>query len=517
MALKLKIYAEISLVTELVIFCFLIRIEGKLAKREYDELMGEIEETQSKEEIYYAKKFYSDPYEAVFEANDLSQFNTGYTNIANKELINNNKEEPSLQYYLKNVEDIKSKVSKDSGLSHYQKIEVNNLVERPYTSNRGYMFVTFSHTDEAKKAMINIPLSPVFANTDVTLKKNDSHLDWDGEYFAEVYEKVRDGNYKAVNKVMDKQHELRDKQDLQSVIDEYKEKTFGDSYEKEILNNPVKKRNIEVKRSPEEWIQYFQEEQAESETKIKEELESLYEARGVRQFSKKDAFEKKAVSDDEDADYQVGRSFSKTASDKDVANFERVLKNKKVQKEARLRADGEEIQKDAIEELFRKAMTDEDVNSESGLLDRFRQQLEKVDPAEKMAQNIEHHDDMMEYMANKEIREEANVFFRQEQAKKLQEAAEKGRARRDKGDEEEEDMYYNPFQPVNDKKKVKLNVPTSSEDLAARERYLEKKQKHTDDVLKKFQGNYTKAEIQEDIEQTRAELKSHIKARPYFR
>jgi hypothetical protein len=68
-------------------------------------------------------------------------------------------------------------------------------LDRPNLNNLGYCFVTFSTTDEAKKAMVNASdlASSIFENTPkISLKKDRGHIDFDKDYFYETYERIRE-------------------------------------------------------------------------------------------------------------------------------------------------------------------------------------------------------------------------------------------------------------------------------------------------------------------------------------
>jgi hypothetical protein len=339
----------------------------------------------------------------------------------------------SLQYFIKEIQDIKSKVSKATNLSLQQKIFINNNLEKPEVQNKGYLFVTFATTDQAKYAMLEIPVSFDF-NYDVkiSLKKENSHLDHDNEFFEEHYLRLKN-QYHEKDKNIDSTIIETDKSaKVQERFESLKTKLYGDNEEEFFKDATIKRSIIDPAKTPHQALHQVSKNNEEAMWKFQQEMEKFIEDETEKNFSKKSAFESSLPSDDE-AGVDVGRSFSTKLTHKDINRFlDQISKRDEAELREVLTTKNYD---DAIAELVAKS---KGVASgpDSEILSKFKIFVDETHPErlnrELEKETAEFRSDAKRYQQirdGRELRKKRAIERRQKQ----QEAA-------------EENTYFNPFQ-----------------------------------------------------------------------
>lgn len=145
-----------------------------------------------------------------------------------------------------------------------QKIITNNLIEKPSTVNRGYCFVVYPSTDQAKRAIIESEGRDEGLDIRAYLKNHTDHIDHDEDYFLEQYlryrNKVADGIElknlilrKDVNAGASRNNALTNEQ------------IFGDNAHDIFKKHEVRKKYPEALKMPEEVKQDMLEEDYQKE------------------------------------------------------------------------------------------------------------------------------------------------------------------------------------------------------------------------------------------------------------
>jgi len=474
---------------------------------------------QQNEEYY--KKFFGDPNAKTFEVADTSAFQINKLNPHTEELLNR-RDEPSLQYYLKTIQDIKNGTD-NSTVSLNDRSGITNFVERPTTYNLGYCFVTFSNTNEAKKALLEVSIDQDLGKEiEVVLKKDQGHIDFDPQYFVKNYEEIRTKSFEEKGKKEDLERTIRDKGGVNKTIQDYRKTAFDGDFEKGLLDYPIKDDKIQPKRQPEEWIKYFEEEEQNLRSETKKKLDDLFEKETEAQFSKRGQVEVNIEEDQEEIDYKLGRSYSSNIGEKEWSNFERALQNRRGKKTDELSYNKlGERERNAYEELLHKKRVIEEGGyvEDSKNLRKERIQLEAKSEDFQLENFLQYSGNQEAIIEAHERRKMFQALRKNASAAKFEEANKRGAQRKEEeaSKKSEENQYFDPFKQHNKTKTQEpVNVPAQESEVVQRQKFIEKKEKYLKEVKKVYTGKYTEEEMEDYIEKARHEKKEHNKLRPFF-
>jgi len=474
--------------------------EARALNKDLKGVKAQEERVEEQEAEIYYKKIFGDPTLKVLEAMDATKFKINTPNPYTRDLIKQ-KDDPSLQYYLRSVEEIKARGSESSTITLNDRIAATNCIENPLSSNLGYCFVTFSSTDEAKRAMIKISNSFVFGpKAAVVLKKDKGHMDFDQEYFTDSYEKFRAQTMEKEKKIYEKEEAVRKSEELPRAIHKFRKEGFGGEFEQKIFDHPVKKDNIEERKTPEEWIQHFEQQEKAAKNYFSEKIDEVFESQVSAQFSNTNNVGLNLESRDEDTEYQLGRTYSTKTEGKDWRRFEQALANNQVKRTEQLKIITQDRKKVGFEHLLLKEqLLKENIHSEdSQVLSNLRQEAKETNPSYLEELQVTRIQDMERRVEagkrrryNQEARRRANLA-RIEAAQKNKEP-------------KEEDMYFDPFKKTSQKVQEKTEIS-----------YEEKKARFTAHLSKLYNADYSERELEEGIEKIRKEYQEQEHIRKYF-
>ena len=474
--------------------------ESRALNRDLKGIKAHEEAMEAQEAEIYSKKIFGDPSLKVLEAMDATKFQTNTLNPFTKDLIRQ-KDDPSLQYYLRNIEEIKARGSESAALTLNDRIASTNNIENPVSRNLGYCFVTFSNADEARRAMINISNSLNFGpKVAVALKKDKGHMDWDKEYFTEAYDAFRTQTLATERQIYEKEEVVRSSEELPRAINKFRKEGFGGEFEQKIFDYPVKKDNIEERRTPEEWIKHFEQQEQAAKNYFSEKIDQVFETHVSSQFSHSDIAGLNLDAREEDTDYQLGRSYSSKVEAKDWNRFEQALANNQAKRAEQLKDVTRDRKKVGFEHLLLKeALLKENAYVEdSQVLSSLRQEARGNNPSYLEDQQLARiHEMERRIEAGKRRRASQEARRRANQAR-IEAAAQKGK-------EESEDMYFDPF---NKKPKNVEQKPEVS--------YEEKKARFAAHLSKLYNADYSEKELEETVEKIRKEYSEQEGIRKYF-
>ena len=354
----------------------------------------------------------------------------------------------SISTYLKSIGEIKGQLT-DKQFSLLERIKINNILDEPEITNKGYFFVTFATTDEAKRVMIDLPhTSALFHKAKVELKKDTSHIDHDKDYFYQVYEQLRERLGEQDLKLVERLEQLDEKAEFDQKIAEFREKTFDGKYKESLLKEPVKRQHIQPDADPQQTLKNLIDEERQVEQKVRSEVEEYLHKETVKQFSSKDRFELNL--EEEDESYEVGRSFSTKVTKQDFEKFMNAVQNK-VQKQQRNLLNEPHGYAEAVKEL---AEVHNDIGaSNPEILNRFRSFIDEESKYSLAKKRIEAAQDL-------------DVELEKIYSNKAIEAARKRRMARKRAEREAaaktEDTYFDPFKKY--PKVEKVNIVANEEE-----------------------------------------------------
>ncbi len=415
-------------------------MSGQIASREnQSEFSDRLEALQDSQDEKYRKIIYGDPEEKRYDTIDDSIASLGVPNYYKQNI--QSKYDNSYQYYLKTIKDIESKIY-DGNLDEAEKIRANNLLEEPEVCNKGYCFVTFAATDEAKRVMINLPSAPtLLQDVKVELKKESGHIDYDKDYFYEIYEELRNKLGEEDLNLVERVDQISSKREFESNIAEFRDDAFDNKYKESLLREPVKKQHLEPEKSTQDILNNLRMEEKHVQEKVKEEMESYLEKEVRKQISSKDRFELNLESDDEDS-YQVGRSFSAKITRRDFEQFMSKVE-KKAHKEEQSLLNAPQGYAEAVKDLVELHQGSDGPRSE--ILDKFSKFIDKEHVYSQAKKKME-------------LAQELDQEVERITGAKMIEAARKKRLAKKRAEREAaaetEDTYFDPFKKFNRVEKI---------------------------------------------------------------